>query len=118
MKIFVYGSLKKGKKLNYFLKNAIFKYKAKTIKKYPLILSKSKWYPYLLDIPNKGYFIEGEVYEIDYSTLKNLDRLEEVPFYYKRKKILLKANNNTINAYTYFFAKKKKFLKKELIKKF
>jgi len=40
MKLFVYGSLKKEKKLNYFLKNAIFKYKAKTLKNILLFLVK------------------------------------------------------------------------------
>ena len=70
MRIFVYGSLKKGKKLNYFLKNAMFKYKAKTLKRYPLIISKDKWYPYLLDMPNKGYFII--IYFFNFSYLVNI----------------------------------------------
>ena len=117
MIVFVYGSLKRDKKLHYFLKNAKFLGEAITCSPYPLFLSKSKWYPYLLD-KNDGFKIKGEVYKIDYSTLKKLDRLEEVPFYYYRKTICVKLNNKTLKAWVYFKRKKVKFLKKELLKEF
>jgi len=118
MKIFVYGSLKQNKKLHTYLKGATFLGYAVTSKKYPLILSKSGWYPYLLDLPGVGYYIKGEVYDVNYSLLKRLDRLEEVPHYYKRKKIAVILNGKKIKADTYFYAKKKKFLKKDLLEEF
>ncbi|GAB6074453.1 gamma-glutamylcyclotransferase family protein [Nautilia lithotrophica] len=118
MKIFVYGSLKTNKNLHFYLKNAKFLGYAKTAKRYPLIISKSGWYPYLLNCPGKGFFVKGEIYEIDYNLLKRLDRLEEVPHYYKRKLINVKFNGKTIKAYTYFYAKNKKYLNKDLLEEF
>ena len=75
MRIFVYGSLKKNKKLHNFLKNATFTGYAVTCSAYPMILSKSGWYPYLLNIKNEGKKVHGEVYDVDYNILKRLDRL-------------------------------------------
>ena len=118
MKIFVYGSLKRNKKLHFYLKNAEFLGYAKTSFKYPLILSKSGWYPYLIDKKGVGQKIKGEVYDISFKLLKMLDRVEEVPFYYKRIKICVKLNKKTIKAYTYFAVKKYKFTKRELLKEF
>jgi gamma-glutamylaminecyclotransferase len=118
MRVFVYGSLKKGKKLHHYLKNARFLGYAQTVYKYPMILSKNGWYPYLLDKKNRGYFIKGEVYEINYNLLKILDRLEEVPRYYKRKKIVVNLNGKKIEAFCYFYAGVKKFVKKELMDEF
>jgi len=92
IKIFVYGSLKRRKKLHSFLKEAKFLGEAITCNKYPMILSKSKWYPYLIEKKGIGYNIKGEVYEISHSILKKLDRIEETPFYYYRKKIPICLN--------------------------
>jgi len=115
--VFVYGSLKKDKKLHYFLKEAQFISYAKTCYKYPLIKSKNGWYPYLLDIKGKGKIVKGEVYKISFNLLKKLDRLEEVPFYYIRKKICVQ-NKKKFLAYTYFKAKNIKFNKNELLSEF
>jgi len=41
-----------------------------------------------------------------------------VPFYYKRKKICVKLNGKTLNAFAYFSKKKRKFLKKDLLWEF
>ncbi|EDM22925.1 gamma-glutamylcyclotransferase [Caminibacter mediatlanticus TB-2] len=117
MKIFVYGSLKKGKKLSYYLKNAKFLGEAITCKPYPLILSKSKWYPYLLE-KNDGFKIKGEVYEIDFKTLKKLDRLEEAPFYYYRRKICVILNNKKTKSWCYFKRKPIKYKKRDLLREF
>ncbi|WP_457559846.1 gamma-glutamylcyclotransferase family protein [Caminibacter sp.] len=116
--IFVYGSLKKGKKLHNYLKNSLFLGNAKTLKKYPLILSRSKWYPYLIEKEGIGYQIKGEVYKIDFKTLKILDRVEEAPYYYYRKTIPVILNGKKVLAYTYFVRKPLKFNKKELIEEF
>jgi len=118
MIVFVYGSLKKGKKLYYYLKNAKFLGNAVTCDKYPLILSKSGWYPYLLDKKGEGKKVKGEVYKISPKLLKILDRLEEVPHYYKRKKICVKLNNKTLKAYTYFAVKKYNFTKRMCLEEF
>jgi len=118
MIVFVYGSLKREKKLHFYLKNAKFLGEAFTCEKYPLILSKSGWYPYLIDKKGRGHFIKGEVYKITPRLLKILDRVEEVPFYYKRKKICIKLNGKTFSAFAYFAVKNYKFIKKDLLKEF
>jgi gamma-glutamylaminecyclotransferase len=118
MKVFVYGSLKKGKKLHFYLKNAKFLGNAVTCDKYPLILSKSGWYPYLIDKKGKGKKVKGEVYEISPKLLKILDRVEEVPQYYYRKKICIEINGKKDKAWVYFVRKPPPFLEKDIIEEF
>ena len=118
MIIFVYGSLKRNKKLSYHLKNALFLGKALTCEKYPMILSKSGWYPYLIEKKGIGCHIKGEVYNISPKILKILDRIEEVPHYYYRKQIRVCLNGKTIKAWVYFVRKPPKFTKKDLIDEF
>jgi gamma-glutamylaminecyclotransferase len=85
--LFVYGTLKRGKPLHFYLQRAQFLGVGVTADRYPLILAEEGWYPYLLDLPGKGYRVTGELYSIDYPTLKVIDRVEEYPDYYIRKKI-------------------------------
>ena len=49
----------------------------------------------------KGNSIIGEVFEIDIATLANLDRLEGVPFLYRREEIELEDFNAPTLAYFY-----------------
>ena len=118
MRVFVYGSLKRGKKLHSLLENAKFLGEAITCNKYPMILSKSKWYPYLIEKKDVGYKIKGEVYEISPALLKRLDKVEENPFYYYRKKISICLNKKRILAWVYFVRKVPKFKKKDLKNEF
>ena len=118
MIIFVYGSLKRDKKLNFYLKDAKFLGIGYTKYKYPMILSKNRWYPYLIEKRNKGKIIKGEVYKISPKTLKILDRVEEAPFYYYRKQIPISLNNKTFKAWVYFVRKIPKFNKRDLINEF
>ncbi len=118
MRIFVYGSLKKDKKLHGYLKNSKFLGNALTCDKYPMILSKSGWYPYLIEKKGVGFRIKGEVYEISPKLMKILDRVEEAPFYYYRKQIPVCLNGKTIKAWVYFVKRAPKFNKKDLIDEF
>jgi len=81
IKIFVYGTLKKGFKNNYLLKNAIFLQNYITTKTYPMIDS-GFGFPYLLNKPGIGKQIQGEIYEISKDLKKDLDILEDVPRLY------------------------------------
>jgi len=118
MIVFVYGSLKQNGKLHSYLKNSVFLGYASTCKKYPMIISKKGWYPYLIEKPGEGYFIKGEVYKVSAKTLKLLDRVEEAPNYYYRKKTCVKIGNKKIKAWVYFVKKPPKFTKKELLEEF
>jgi len=118
MKVFVYGSLKKNKKLHHYLKNSRFLGYATTKQKHPMIISVKGWYPYLLDVKNMGFNVKGEVYEINFRTLRRLDRIEETPHYYRRKKITVLLKGRTVKVWVYVYPKKKYFLKKEIISEF
>ena len=118
MKIFVYGSLKKGKNLHFYLKNAKFLGNAVTCEKYPMVISKSGWYPYLIEKPGIGFKVKGEVYQISPKLLKILDKVEEAPFYYYRKQIPICLNKKTTRAWAYFVKKPPKFNKRDLIDEF
>lgn len=103
-KLFVYGTLKKGFYNHFYLKNAKYLGKAKTLHPYPLIAPK-RYYPYLVDKKGKGKIVKGELYEVDIATLKRIDRLEEAPRYYKRDFIqIIDEKGKKHKAYTYFVA--------------
>ena len=103
-KLFVYGTLKHGFTNHFYLQNAKYLGKAQTLFAYPLIAPK-KIYPYLVDSKGVGKIVKGELYEVDIATLKRIDRLEEVPRYYKRGLIdVVDESGKRHKAYTYFVA--------------
>lgn len=96
--IFVYGTLRSGFHNNYLLDGAKLIGKGKTKTKMAMFLS---GIPYVNRSQEK-YQIVGEVYEVDDSTLKRLDRLEEHPDWYKREpEPILMENGEEITAELY-----------------
>ncbi|MRI59187.1 MAG: gamma-glutamylcyclotransferase [Epsilonproteobacteria bacterium] len=103
-KLFVYGTLKKGFPNHSYLREARYLGKAVTKDPYPLIAPKI-FYPYLIDAKGEGYRVWGELYEIDYPTLKRIDRLEEYPRYYTRRTLeVIDHEGRTHEALSYFLA--------------
>ena len=102
MKLFVYGTLKKGYHNNYLLKNSEYMGKAITtgkmynVGKFPAVTSGK-------DI------IKGELYKIDQFTLNNIDYLEGynkdniIESLYIRKEISVIHNRKIIKAYGYIW---------------
>ena len=88
--IFVYGSLKRGFHNESLLYNAKSLGKVKTVKKYPLIVTKNLHYPYLVKEEGKGYEIIGELYRVKKNELEKLDQFEGKEF--KREKIRINRN--------------------------
>lgn len=88
--IFVYGSLKRGFHNESLLYNAKSLGKVKTVKKYPLIVTKNVHYPYLVKEEGKGYEIIGELYRVKKNELEKLDQFEGKEF--KREKIRINRN--------------------------
>ncbi|NPA11429.1 MAG: gamma-glutamylcyclotransferase [Epsilonproteobacteria bacterium] len=115
--IFVYGTLKRNKKLHHYLKTASFLGECSTKNRYPLFVAKSKWYPYMLN-KNDGKIIKGELYKLNFNTLKMLDRIEETPHYYVRKQIPVNYNGKTLKVWCYFAKKNHNYLKRDLIESF
>lgn len=105
--VFCYGTMKEGMGNHSVIKGAggiLLHKKAETVEKYPLIFS---GIPLLLNEPNKGFNVEGEIYKV--LEMRDIDRLQGHPHFYKRKKIWVKAssklNKEQINAWAYFLNK-------------
>ncbi|KFM65303.1 Gamma-glutamylaminecyclotransferase, partial [Stegodyphus mimosarum] len=87
--VFVYGTLKKGEPNFDLLKSAtkgeaIYKGKARTVKKWPLVIASRFNIPFLLYQEDVGKHVIGELYQVDDSMLTELDILECHPKYYTR----------------------------------
>lgn len=89
-KVFVYGTLKTGEPNHHWLTDANNGYakffaNATTTKKMPLIIATRYNIPFLLNKPDTGKYIIGEVYEIDEQMMGKLDILEDYPNLYQRE---------------------------------
>ena len=93
MKVFVYGTLRKGYNNHYLLKTSRYLCDT-TTKGYKKDMGGIP----AVDIRQEG-IVEGEVYEIDDETLKKLDLLEGHPTFYERKEVTLE-NGMVVWIYT------------------
>src|SRR3970282_125568 len=85
MKVFVYGSLKRGKYNNYILGDSKFI----GMDRAPGVLYTGSHYP--MAIPGDGW-ITGEVFEVtDPKIQRDLDRLEGHPSFYERQEVTLES---------------------------
>lgn len=98
-KIFVYGTLKKGFHNNRLLTDAIYEGPAQTCDKYALYV---QGLPYMMKYPQVSV-IQGEVYTVDAETLRRLDILEGVPFFYIRETVEVEVNNTVMDVDCYFY---------------
>lgn len=88
--VFVYGTLKKGGRLNKYLANAQFIGKDQTAFKKYNMFSCSEMFPAVTDM--KGTCsIEGEIYKLTPKEVLILDDVEGVPFLYHREKCWCKT---------------------------
>jgi gamma-glutamylcyclotransferase (GGCT)/AIG2-like uncharacterized protein YtfP len=94
-KIFVYGTLKRGHLRAPVLAQQTFIEEVKTLPQYKLFDLGD--FPGLMQVEN-GNAIIGELYEVDETCLKRLDRIEGHPTLYKRDNINL-ANGEEAVAY-------------------
>lgn len=100
-KLFVYGTLKRGYHNSFYLEGSKFIGEDLTVNKY--FMAVSGYIPFVfedwMEHEFKG-FIKGEVYLVDSFTLKKIDRLENHPYDYRRKKVKLKRFGE---AWLYFY---------------
>jgi len=87
--IFVYGTLRKGFGLHTVIEDCPFIGYAKTDNDYTLIEGTN--FPFLVEREGDGAI--GEVYSIPEFLIPELDRIEGHPFFYERKKIIVKLDN-------------------------
>ena len=102
MKVFVYGTLKKGFGNHYLLSNSKLLGDSYTKQAYDLY--NLGYYPAMTD--NGNYIIKGELYEVDKDTLYRLDMLEGEGYLYLRKKIEVYCNGISENCFTYIIKSK------------
>lgn len=98
MKVFVYGTLKRGFPNSYLLRNSTYIGKATTVDKFCMYDLGA--FPAVACSPEISK-IEGEVYNIDKATLVNLDMLEGYPNLYTRTLINVKTERGIVAAIIY-----------------
>jgi len=107
MTLFVYGTLKRGCSNHSIMKDlgAHFLGSAETIQPYPMYQYKDP-FPYLVENPNSGDNIIGEVYKISDTYKPSIDEFEGVPTLYYPGKIKVLLNGNIVEADCYFSTRK------------
>lgn len=99
--VFVYGSLKRGFGNHGFLENSKFLGITDTVHRvyrmYPLFGS----FPTVVATNDEAYAITGELYEVDYDTLKRLDILEGDGHMYTRRLTSVHNGSDTVEAWMY-----------------
>jgi len=99
-KVFVYGTLRKGRGNYSILERSTFVGNAVTAIKYAMYVS---GIPYVTELEHETNIV-GEVYEVDEFTLNRLDRLEGHPHFYERRKIeVFLEDGRKIKAFLYFY---------------
>lgn len=98
--IYVYGTLKRGYGNNRLLTSSTFLREARLAPKYKLY--DVGWFPGLIEAPDNGVAVTGELWEVDDATLRRLDALEGVPFLYDRVFLDVDgAEPGTVQGYIY-----------------
>ena len=96
--LFVYGTLKRGKKNHYALVNAHYLNESCTSPDYLLVDLGP--YPGMVEKPQEGFSVQGELFEIPCKLIIELDKIEDAPFLFNLELITL-ADGSKAFAYLY-----------------
>ena len=96
--LFVYDTLKRGKKNHYALANAHYLNETCTSPDYLLVDLGP--YPGMVEKPQQGFSVQGELFKIPYDLLAELDKIEDAPFLFNLEPITL-ADGSKAFAYLY-----------------
>lgn len=88
-RVFVYGSLKRGRSNHRLLETSLFVSERSTKDKFTLLNLGA--FPAVTEKPTCN--IEGELYDVDNNTFERLDRLEGYPDFYDRKEVELDSGD-------------------------
>ena len=123
--LFVYGTLKRDYSNHALLTSALFVSEAATTEMYGFYLGPDEYapgerkIPFLFAKPKVGdsaVHVRGEVWEVDSSTLAQLDELEGHPDWYQRKKITVcLRSGESVSAFTYLLPEAPKGLLEPII---
>lgn len=97
--VFVYGTLKRGGRNQHLLAGQEFLQEACTVPRYRLYNCGS--HPGLVEDPERGIGVQGEIWRVDAQALAALDEFEEVPHVFVRRAIALEASPGPVVAYFY-----------------
>lgn len=97
--LFVYGTLKRGFPAQALLQDQQFFSPAWTMPRFRLFDSGS--YPCLVEDPDQGVMVEGELWLVTETALARLDEYEGAPSLFARKEIQLQAPPGTAWAYLF-----------------
>lgn len=100
IRVFVYGTLKKGMSNHRLLENSQFLGAAESITAAYAMWCNGR-YPMLVEDGSQK--VHGELYVVDDETFRNLDHLEGHPDLYKRKKKLFNIKGVTVEAWVYLY---------------
>ncbi|MEY4630936.1 MAG: hypothetical protein RIQ81_1056 [Pseudomonadota bacterium] len=100
--VFVYGTLKEGGRLHHYLDNSEKIFAGWSRPGYDMYDLGS--YPGIVAAPASGRRVYGEVYLVDGTTLRLLDRIEDAPRLYQRRAIAIDSGEpllSGVQAYYY-----------------
>ena len=101
MRIFTYGTLKRGHRLHGHLAGQSYLGEAQTVPEFRL--HNCGWYPALVE-SSDGRSIRGELWDVDEATLEQLDEVEEVGSgLYERRLICLQPPFDDLPAIAYVY---------------
>lgn len=99
--VFVYGTLKQGKRNHHHMERAKLIGKATTRQAYPLI---ADGLPYLWNLPGYGHNVTGELFRVSNHHLIVLDKFEGHPTLYQREQVtvMVEGRKRPVRAWAYF----------------
>lgn len=101
--VFVYGTLKKGFRLNSYLGDSKFLGEAHTLEGFAM---RGYSFPYIAR-KRGGHQVCGEVYRVSEETLLQLDYVEGNPSHYQRRRIWVAVNGKRKRAWIYLISLQK-----------
>ena len=78
MKLFVFGTLKRGFPLHDGIAGARFLGEHRTVERFPLMIAGPWFAPMMLNEPGFGHQVLGELYEVDEDRLVHIDAMESI----------------------------------------
>jgi len=78
MKLFVFGTLKRGFPLHYGISGARFFGEYRTVERFPMVIAGPWFAPMMLHELGSGHQVVGELYEIDETGLTRIDQMESI----------------------------------------
>lgn len=100
VKVFVYGTLKRGFANCHLMQNGLngvtrFVTTGLTKEAFPLVIGTDASIPFMLPLKGQGKQVHGEIYEVDNNVLRVLDELEGHPTWYKRTQCEITTTDKT-----------------------